>query len=140
MQARIINVSSEGHRRGTLNRDDLMSKNGTYNPIQAYYQTKLANILFTKELARRYSSEQIASFALHPGLVNSEVFRHVQDKASIFKPIVTLLTTLLMRTPRSGAQTTIYCALEPDIEKYSGQYFKYVFIVRVIMLLFDLAF
>lgn len=118
--ARIINVTSMLHLKGEINKDDLMFEKHDYDPFIAYNQSKLANVIFTKELSRRYP--QISSFTLHPGLINTEAFRHLNDKMAILKPFSRLIAFLLFKTPEAGAQTTLYCALKPGLP--SGGYFN----------------
>lgn len=120
--ARVINVSSFVHTKGQIKRNDLMSRNH-YDAFAAYTQSKLANVIFTKELARRFKPQQISSFTLNPGVINTEVFRHVNDRMNFMKPLGRLTSFLFFKTPEAGIQTILYCALEPGLEAVSGQYF-----------------
>ncbi|KAK3865240.1 hypothetical protein Pcinc_029140 [Petrolisthes cinctipes] len=122
--SRIINVSSVAHTRGNINFDDLNSAQ-KYDEGEAYAQSKLANVLFNKELAERLAGTGVTSNAVHPGLVNTELGRHM----SIYKSWIALLFLrpilwLFLKTPRQGAQTTLYAALSPDLEGVSGKYFS----------------
>lgn len=121
--ARIINVTSLLHLQGNINKHDLMHRDN-YDPFVVYNQSKLANVIFTKELARRYKAQQIASFSLHPGLINTEAFRHLNDRLRIFKPFSKIISYFFFKTPDAGAQTTLHCALEPNLEEKSGEYFN----------------
>lgn len=122
--SRIINVSSLAHTRGVIDFDDLNSEKH-YDPGAAYSQSKLANVLFTRELAKRLEGTGVTVNALHPGVVDTELGRHMKILNGTFGRIV--LRTLLwpfLKTPKSGAQTTLYAALDPDLEKVSGVYFS----------------
>merc|ERR1712172_455755 len=77
--ARIVNVSSLAHTRGQMQWEDINWKETPYNAIQAYGQSKLANILFTKELAKKGEGSGVNAYALHPGVINTELGRHLQD-------------------------------------------------------------
>ncbi|XP_051872185.1 retinol dehydrogenase 12-like [Pristis pectinata] len=117
--ARIINVSSAAHKMGKIQFDDLNSEKN-YSPMKAYAQSKLANILFTRELARKLEGTSVSVFALHPGVVRTELARHLN-------PITRFGLSLLRpftKSPASGAETTNYCAVAPGLEKETGQYFS----------------
>lgn len=121
--ARIVNVSSLAHTRGQMQWDDINWKETPYNAIQAYGQSKLANILFTKELARKGEGSGVNAYALHPGVINTELGRHLQDT---FGPLVMLwkLAMPFIKTPESGANTTIYCAVDESISDHNGRYYS----------------
>lgn len=122
--SRIINVTSVAHTRGKINKDDLNSDNA-YEEAAAYNQSKLANVLFTKELAERLSGTGVTANAVHPGIVATDLFRQHSPSysakfwSSLLKPFM----WLFFKTPEGGAQTTIYAALDPDLEKVTGKYF-----------------
>lgn len=119
-QARIINVSSEAHRSAKPNFDDLEWEHMAYTGFKAYGVSKLYNIYFTKSLAQRYKQDGILSFALHPGVVNTNIWNGIEGFAKVF---VSLLK-LFMITPEKGAQTTIFLATQAGLEQQSGLYFK----------------
>jgi len=121
--ARIVNVSSLAHTRGQMQWDDINWKETPYNAIQAYGQSKLANILFTKELARKGEGSGVSAYALHPGVINTELGRHLQDT---FGPLVMLWKVAMpfIKTPESGANTTIYCAVDESIADHNGRYYS----------------
>ncbi|WP_426671775.1 SDR family oxidoreductase [Mucilaginibacter sp. McL0603] len=119
-QARIINVSSEGHRSAKPNFDDLKWEQTPYKGIKAYNISKLYNIYFTKSLAEKYGQTGITSYALHPGVVLTNIW----DKVTGFMRILFWLIKPFMITPEKGAETTIYLATEPRLEQKSGLYFK----------------
>ena len=83
--ARIVNVSSRAHRRGKINFDDLQSEK-SYAKLQAYSQSKLANVLFTRSLAQRLKGTGVTTYSLHPGGINTELSRHINRFiVSLFK-------------------------------------------------------
>jgi NAD(P)-dependent dehydrogenase (short-subunit alcohol dehydrogenase family) len=73
--SRIVNISSKIHTLGKIEKDNLNSEK-SYGPLQNYANSKLANVLFTKELARQLEGTRVTTYALHPGVVNTEVVRH----------------------------------------------------------------
>jgi NAD(P)-dependent dehydrogenase (short-subunit alcohol dehydrogenase family) len=120
--AKVVNVSSHAHKFCGMNWDDLMFEKTPYHAFKAYSQSKLANILFTKELARRGEGSRVDFYSLHPGSVRTDIFRHNKQTMNccinaIFKPF-----TLLMKSPEAGAQTTLHCCLEPGLR--SGGYYS----------------
>jgi NAD(P)-dependent dehydrogenase (short-subunit alcohol dehydrogenase family) len=117
--ARIVNVASDAHRWGTLRFDDLGWEQG-YKAMRVYGQSKLANILFTYELARRLAGSGVTVNCLHPGAVAT---RLGQNNGRI----ATLLTKALapfFRTAAKGASTSIHLATAPAVEGVSGRYFS----------------
>jgi len=119
-QARIINVSSEAHRSAQPNFDDLKWETTPYKALKAYGVSKLYNIYFTKSLAEKYKQDGIVSYALHPGVVNTNIWDGVKG----FAKLAVGLLKLFMITPEKGAETTIYLATELRLESKSGLYFK----------------
>ena len=121
--SRIVTVSSEGHIYGKVNFDDLLGKK-QYSAYQAYFQSKLANVLFTRELGKRLQGTGVTTYSLHPGAVNTELSRHLSlSKVSILSALVAPIFWMFLKTPRNGAQTTIYCAVDPSLNNVTGQYF-----------------
>jgi NAD(P)-dependent dehydrogenase (short-subunit alcohol dehydrogenase family) len=116
--ARIINVSSEAQRQGTINFDDLHGER-RYSGMRAYGQSKLANVLFTYELARRLQGTGVTANCLHPGVVATGFGR---NNSGIFKILVQIASPFLL-TPEKGARTTVYLATSPDVEGVTGKYF-----------------
>ncbi|KAH8396958.1 hypothetical protein KR215_006815 [Drosophila sulfurigaster] len=122
--SRIVNVSSLAHIDGSINFDDLNSEK-SYSPRKAYGQSKLANILFTRELSKRLEGTNVTVNALHPGVVETELMRHVTIfNNPIFGFLVSPLIWLIFKTPKNGAQTTLYAALDPDLNGVTGLYFS----------------
>lgn len=115
--ARIINVSSLAHKFGKINRDDIQSEK-SYSKWQAYGQSKLANILFTRELAKRLEGTNVTANSLHPGAVRTELGRHLSILHYVMLPF-----QVLVKTPKSGAQTTNMLAVDPDLDNVTGKYF-----------------
>jgi NAD(P)-dependent dehydrogenase (short-subunit alcohol dehydrogenase family) len=120
--SRIVNVSSAAHRwayRG-LDWDDLMSSHG-YAGLEVYAKSKLANIYFTRELARRLAQSGVTAYAVHPGVVATR-FARDGDARGIIGAFYAISAPLLL-SPARGARTIVYCASEPGIESESGGYF-----------------
>ena len=117
--ARVINVSSDAHRGGVMRWDDLLFTRG-YNGWAAYAQSKLANILFSNELARRLEGTGVTSNALHPGFVAT---RFAHNNGIIWGGLMALMQRLFAITPEEGAQTSIYLATAPEVATISGRYF-----------------
>lgn len=115
--ARIINVSSVGHKLGKINRTDLLLEK-SYAKWPAYFQSKLANILFTRELANRLKGTNVTANSLHPGAVRTELARNL----SIMK-YAALPLHVVTKTPKSGAQTSIMLAVDPNLDGVTGKYF-----------------
>lgn len=119
--ARVINVSSEAHQLGAqiFDIDNLQLTTG-YTSMKAYGISKLCNIMFTHELAKRCKGTTITAYSLHPGVVGTQL----AEEAGWFMKVVYTVGKPFMRSPRKGAETTIYLATATDIEDESGKYFK----------------
>jgi len=116
--SRIVNVASSAHRRGRIRFDDLQGEH-TYGGWRAYCQSKLANIMFTYELARRLDATQVTANVLHPGLVATR-FGHNNTglKAQFIRAAQVFAISV-----EKGAATMIYLATSPEVEGVSGKYF-----------------
>jgi NAD(P)-dependent dehydrogenase (short-subunit alcohol dehydrogenase family) len=116
--SRVVTVSSEAERWGNIDFDDLQSKK-KYRGFPVYGMTKLANIMFTYELAERLEGTGVAATCMHPGAVNTRFGTNNTGPMTIlfraFKPF--------MRTPEQGADTVIWLASSPDVEGLSGRYY-----------------
>jgi len=123
-EARIITVSSEAHRGASLNFDDLNAEE-SYNPLQAYAQSKLANILFTHELARRMQGDGVLANAVHPGVVDTNLWR-----GSGWISWIGRLFSGLYKHPDEGARSVVYLAASPEVEGETGQDFNETDIVN----------
>jgi NAD(P)-dependent dehydrogenase (short-subunit alcohol dehydrogenase family) len=117
--ARIVNVASDAHKFGQLNFDDLQGER-SYRVMGIYGQSKLANILFTYELARRLAGTQVTVNCLHPGAVATGLGKNNGTWAQV---VIAMLSPFF-RTPAAGAATSIYLASSPDVEGVSGRYFN----------------
>jgi retinol dehydrogenase-14 len=116
--ARIVTVASDAHRAGRIEFDDLQAERG-YAGMRAYAQSKLANILFTPELARRLSGSGVAAYSVHPGTVRTGFAR--EDAGRLFG-LVLRAGALLMKSPEQGAQTSVYAASSPELVGRTGEY------------------
>jgi NAD(P)-dependent dehydrogenase (short-subunit alcohol dehydrogenase family) len=117
--SRIINVSSGAHSGARLDFDDLQGERG-YDGNRAYSRTKLANILFTYELARRLQGTGVTANCLHPGVIGTQL---LADYMGI--PIAgRALARTFGASPEKGAETIIYLATSPDVETVTGKYFE----------------
>ncbi|XP_054622131.1 retinol dehydrogenase 12-like isoform X2 [Dunckerocampus dactyliophorus] len=117
--ARIIVVASVAHTWTGIQLEDLNSES-SYDPMKAYGQSKLANVLFARALARKLSGTGVSVFSLHPGVVQSDLWRHQHQCIQVAVKIFRIFT----KTTVEGAQTTIYCAVQPGLESQSGGYFS----------------
>ena len=117
--ARIINVSSKAHVHARIDFNNLQGEKH-YRGLQAYGQSKLANLLFTYELARRLEGSNVTVNALHPGVVATGFAR---NNGIIYNAGTWIAGQLFMRKPDRGAQTSIYLASSPEVEGVSGKYF-----------------
>lgn len=117
--ARIVTVSSAAHAMSKLNFDDLQNQR-RYSAFRVYAQSKLANVLFTYELARRLSGTGITANALHPGGVASNFG---SGQPGLFSKLIGLAMSFGI-TPAQGAQTSIYLASSPEVAGVTGKYFS----------------
>jgi retinol dehydrogenase 12 len=117
--ARIINVSSGAHQMAKLDVDDLHFERTKYTPLLAYGNSKLANILFTRSLARRLAGTQVTANSLHPGAVATGFGA---DYQGWFGWVVKLVRPFML-TSADGARTSVYLASSPDVAGVSGKYF-----------------
>ncbi|XP_076146240.1 retinol dehydrogenase 12 isoform X1 [Alosa pseudoharengus] len=117
--ARIVNVASVAHTWGGIQLDDINSEKG-YNARRAYGQSKLANILCTRSLARRLQGSGVTVYSLHPGVVRTELWRHLSAPVRLAVRVFSACT----KTSSQGAQTSIYCAVDPALEEESGGYYS----------------
>jgi len=117
---RIVTVASVAHRRGELDFADLNQEE--YDPAKAYNASKLANVLHANKLARELEDTNITVASVHPGNTNTNLFRHMAFAKNWFAMgFLWPVLWLFLKTPRQGAQTTLYAALSEDVE--SGGYY-----------------
>jgi NAD(P)-dependent dehydrogenase (short-subunit alcohol dehydrogenase family) len=118
--ARIVNVASEAHRSAGSLPEGFQNTEGRYRGFNVYSQTKLSNILFTRELARRLDPERITANCLHPGVIASGFGRqgpwYVRWFMKLARPFLT--------DPEDGAQTCLYLATSPEVADSTGTYFE----------------
>ena len=117
--ARVVTVSSHAHAEGRIDFDDLQGEQ-SYSGARAYNQSKLANVLFTYELARKLQASSVTANALHPGVVNTSF--GAEDPAGVQRLFVPFMRPF-MKTPAQGAATSIHLASAPDLEQVTGRYF-----------------
>jgi retinol dehydrogenase 14 len=113
--ARIVSVSSEAHKYGAIDFDDLQSEKN-YRAFAAYSNSKLANVLFTYELARRLAGTGVTANCLHPGVISTSLFRALPKPVAALFKLVTL-------SPEKGARTSVYLASSAEVEGVTGKYF-----------------
>ncbi|MBP7389532.1 MAG: SDR family oxidoreductase [Chitinophagales bacterium] len=118
--ARIVNVSSNSHYRGKIDFESFTKDKG-YFITSAYEQSKLANVLFTNELADRLSGTHVTVNSLHPGVVNTQIGnKGTQWYAALFW---SLTAKLFGVTIEEGARTSVYLASSPEVKNVTGKYF-----------------
>jgi len=117
--ARIINVSSDAHSGGKIDFENLQGER-SYSSFGPYGNSKLANILFTTELARRLEGTGVTANALHPGLTSTGFG---QNNPGLLMKIMGAVIPLVARSPKKGAETSIYLASSPEVQSITGKYF-----------------
>jgi retinol dehydrogenase-14 len=117
--ARVVTVSSHVQAEGRIDFDDLQGARA-YSGQAAYSQSKLANVMFTNELARRLEGTGVTANSLHPGVVRTNF--GAEDQAWLFT-VVSQVVLLFLKTPAQGAETSIYLASSPDMDGVTGQFF-----------------
>jgi NAD(P)-dependent dehydrogenase (short-subunit alcohol dehydrogenase family) len=117
-QARIVTTASNAHRGATLDFADLQATRN-YSGMGAYGRSKLANILFTRALAKRLEGFAVTATCLHPGFVRTSIAR---DMGAIPRGLFGLMAPFI-RSPQKGAQTLVYLAASPEVQGASGGYY-----------------
>ena len=117
--ARVVTVSSGAQSMGKIDFDDLMGER-KYSGQRAYNQSKLANVMFTYELARRLEGTGVTATVLHPGVTSTGF--GAEDTARGWGPMIAVMRPF-MKKPRQGAETSVYLASSPEVEGVTGRYF-----------------
>ena len=117
--ARVVSVSSDAHRNGKMVWDDLQGEK-SFSGFGAYAQSKLANALFTVELAKRLEGTGVTANCLHPGVIASQFGRNNKGIMGFFVRVA----APFMASEEEGAKTTVFLASSPDVEGVTGKYFK----------------
>jgi len=117
--ARIVNISSEGHRQGKIDFNDLGFEKG-YFGMKAYGRSKLANILFTYELARHLEGTGVTVNALHPGHIATDIWK---NDFGVMGPVLKWFMSRIALSPEEGAENSIFLATSPEVEEIHGKYF-----------------
>ncbi|NXQ83533.1 DHR13 reductase, partial [Nyctibius grandis] len=122
--SRVVIVASRAHCAGRLRPDTLATLGrpppGLLSTFQDYCDSKLANVLHARELATRLQGTQVTCYAVHPGFVNTELFRHTP---LWLKPLFLPLVWLFFLDAAEGARTSLHCATHEGLEPFSGRYF-----------------
>jgi NAD(P)-dependent dehydrogenase (short-subunit alcohol dehydrogenase family) len=118
--ARIVSVASNAHRGATLDFANLQNKHG-YSGFAVYSKSKLCNILFTRELARRIKDSGVTANCLHPGFVAT---RFGDQSGGLMRAAIAIAKPIGAISPEDGAKTMIYLATSPDVAGTSGEYFN----------------
>uniref|UniRef100_UPI0037E81996 dehydrogenase/reductase SDR family member 13-like n=1 Tax=Semicossyphus pulcher TaxID=241346 RepID=UPI0037E81996 len=124
---RVVTLSSMAHRWGHIDFDalsvnkDLGTGRYSWQFFSAYCNSKLCNMLFTHELAKKLKGTNVTCYSVHPGVVRTELSRHVSLWQKFF---IEPIAQLLFLDPEAGAQTTLHCCLQEGIEPLSGRYFS----------------
>lgn len=116
--SRVVSVSSGAHQGGTLDFSDLQSER-RYDPVRVYGRTKLANVLFTYELARRVRDAGITANCLHPGVIATKLLADYMNVPLVGGAIASTFGA----RPDEGSETSIYLAASPEVEGVTGRYF-----------------
>jgi NAD(P)-dependent dehydrogenase (short-subunit alcohol dehydrogenase family) len=117
--SRVINTASDAHRGATLAFDDLQAAQG-YSGFKVYGRSKLCNILYTRELARRWAGTGVTANSLHPGFVAT---RFGDQSGGLFSYVVRAAKLFAATSPEKGAETLVYLASSPEVAAISGGYF-----------------
>jgi WW domain-containing oxidoreductase len=124
LDGRVVVLSSDAHRaapRGGIDFDNLAGERG-YSGWQAYGRSKLANLLFAKQLARRFRGSKRVANAVHPGVIATNLDRHMNPLVGVG---LALVRPLALKTPAQGAATEVWAAVHPDAAGLSGEYLSH---------------
>jgi NAD(P)-dependent dehydrogenase (short-subunit alcohol dehydrogenase family) len=118
--ARVVVVASAAHRSANMPFDNLQFERGGYGIMRAYARSKLANVLFTRELARRLAGTAVTANCLHPGAVVTNIWSHAPR---YMQPLLAV-AKLFMTSAENGADTIVYLAASPEVEGETGGYYE----------------
>lgn len=118
--ARIVTTSSAGHYGGTMDFDDLGFERG-YQIMRGYNRSKLANVLYTRDLAARLEGTGVTATCLHPGMVATDIWSGAPWFA---RPVLEVAKRLVMDSPATGGSRLTYLAVAPEVEGESGGYYE----------------
>jgi retinol dehydrogenase-14 len=118
--SRVVNVASVAHRQGDIDFENLEYQRGGYTTMRAYSRSKLANVLFTAELARRLAGKGVTVNCLHPGAVATNIWSY----APWFMRPLLAVAKRFMLGPEEGARAIVHLATSPDLEGQTGGYYE----------------
>merc|ERR1711894_417028 len=123
--SRVVTVSAASHAMGTGNinlEDPMLTQN--FSKMEAVMQSKLANIIFSNELGRRMKGTGVTTYSLHPGGIYTDIYRHVPVVGNEYiDSLLKRLFPVFSKTPNEGAQTQIFCSVDPSLETVTGKYY-----------------
>ncbi|CAG5004405.1 unnamed protein product [Parnassius apollo] len=120
--SRVVVVTCDAYRRGDIHTEDL-NLSTQYDPKAAYCQSKLANLLFARELGRRMLESGVAVAAVDPGFTDTDLTRHLPMSHSLTRFVVYPVFWPVMKLARTGAQVILHAALDPKLDNCKGDYF-----------------
>ncbi|XP_061734386.1 retinol dehydrogenase 13 [Nerophis ophidion] len=119
--SRVVIVSSSAHEKGHIHFEDI-NLDQDYQCDVSYRQSKLANVLFCRELASRLQGTGVMTYSLHPGVVRTELGRYMFPPMPLWKKILAMPFLMMIKSPWEGAQTSIYCAVDESLANATGLY------------------
>eukprot|EP00095_Tigriopus_kingsejongensis_P008230 snap_masked-scaffold591_size129331-processed-gene-0.4 protein:Tk08230 transcript:snap_masked-scaffold591_size129331-processed-gene-0.4-mRNA-1 annotation:"SCO-spondin" len=129
-EARVVTLASMANEfaNAPIRLHDLnWEKEEDFSPGQAYFHSKMANIMFSRELGKRLADTGVTTYSLHPGVIATELNRHASESSNILAYLFNFLcynmASGLIKTPRHGAQTTLYCSLAEGLKGQTGKYY-----------------
>jgi NAD(P)-dependent dehydrogenase (short-subunit alcohol dehydrogenase family) len=123
--ARVVLLSSAGHRLGDVDLDDPGWERTPYDPWAAYGRSKTANVLCAVGLDRRLADQGVRAFAVHPGMIHTELARHVTEETwNAFRAMLPPGDKTVAKSIPQGAATTVYAATSPDLDGLGGRYLE----------------
>jgi len=122
--ARVVVLSSAGHRMGDVDFDDVNFEHRDYEPFLAYGAAKTCNVLHAVEIDKRYRDKGVRAFAVHPGVIHTELGRYMTEEtmASLISRLSESPAVMAWKTPEQGAATSVWAATSPLLEGRGGEY------------------